>query len=246
MLRRGRLTVWRRHVDRPRDRLVQVTLMSTVDHLARWRLVTRLNWLNVINVGRIMLNRDRRVRCFFTRKVDRFWNLTISDLPTSWNFGVGLNGFVGLTAHRIALNCLTILINVIDMGSLTVSRVVNRNIGQLGISGWVINAGNRFLTWGVTRNFRSTNRGQAVLVKYPWRVGCNPGNLIGLASPLEGSSLVNHLWLFTRLINGDCPRNALVKLCRIGYWIQLWRYLNGDSWVVIRDLDFTRNFLTRY
>src|SRR5699024_12785649 len=103
----------------------------------------------------------------------------------------------GLTAHRIALNCLTILINVIDMGSLTVSRVVNRNIGQLGVRGWVINAGNRLLTWGVTWNFRSTNRGQAVLVKYQWRVGCNPGNHIDLASQIEDSGLVNHLMFFT-------------------------------------------------
>ena len=101
------------------------------------------------------------------------------------------------------------------MGSLIISRVVNCNIGQLGVSGWVINAGNRLLTWGVTRNFWSTNRGQTVLVKYPWRVGCNPGNLIGLASPLEGSGLVNHLRLFTRLVDGDCPGNALVKLGRI-------------------------------
>ena len=99
--------------------------MSTLDFLTRWRLIARLNWLSVVNAGRIMLNRDRRVWGSFTLKVNRFWNLAIDDLPTSWNFRVGLNILVRLTTYRVALNRLVILINVVDVGSLIISRVAN-------------------------------------------------------------------------------------------------------------------------
>ena len=118
LLRRGRLTIWRRHVDCPRDCLVQVTLVSPLDFLTRWRLIARLNWLSVVNAGRIMLNRDLRVWGSFTRKVNHFWNLAIDDLPTSWNIGFNINSLSCLTIDRICLDLVAILVNIDNISGL--------------------------------------------------------------------------------------------------------------------------------
>src|SRR5699024_12401719 len=99
--------------------------MSTIDHLARWRLVTWLNRMDVVNTGRSVVDRDRRVWCLFTRKVNRLWSLTIVDLPTILNSGVGLDGLVSLTIYRITLIRVVLWFNVVDMDCLILLCVGN-------------------------------------------------------------------------------------------------------------------------
>ena len=84
-----------------------------------------------------------------------------------------------------------------------VSRVVNRNIGQLGVSGWVINAGNRILTWRVTRNSWNINVIQAVVLKYPVTVSNFMVYQIDCSSPREVRFLIDNLSWLVRNVNGD-------------------------------------------
>ena len=127
---RGSLAIRRRHVDRPGDRLVQVVFVSTFNIPTGWHLGAWINWAVVVNGGLIVVNRDRRVRCRDTRKVDLFRNLTIDNLPTRGNHGVSVNGLVRLTVNCVGFDLVAILVNVDDTGYLVVGRVgdINRHV----------------------------------------------------------------------------------------------------------------------
>src|SRR5699024_6907890 len=61
LLRRGRLTIWRRHVDCPRDRLVQIRLVGTINLLTRWRLGSWCYRRVVVDTSLPMFNLDSNV-----------------------------------------------------------------------------------------------------------------------------------------------------------------------------------------
>ena len=139
-----------------------------------------------------------------------------------------------------------LFINVSNLTSLFVSRVVNRNIGQLGVSGWVINAGNRILTWRVTRNSWNINVAQAVVLKRPAGVDIFTSNFVVLTSPRKVCALVFNNWRLMRHVNRNRPTDGLSQLTRISNVIHLRLYLNDDWRVLILKCYFARNVLTRY
>ena len=66
-----------------------------------------------------------------------------------WNIRRYLNRFIGLTLNRVGLNNLAVRVNIVNHLVSIVSRVVNDNIIQLGISSWVLNAINMSNVWRV-------------------------------------------------------------------------------------------------
>ena len=129
LLRRGHLTIWRRHVDCPRDCLVQVTLVSTLDFLTRWRLSARLNWLSVVDTSLPMFNLDSNVIRVSTSKGNRLWciSLAIFQNPACRDLSFGINGLIRLTTYREVGNHIALVVDVIDIHGLIISRVGDIN-----------------------------------------------------------------------------------------------------------------------
>ena len=66
-----------------------------------------------------------------------------------WNLHININSLSCLTSDGVRLDDLAVLINIVNHLVLIVSRVVNDNIIQLGISSWILNAINMSNVWRV-------------------------------------------------------------------------------------------------
>src|SRR5699024_2568031 len=120
LLRRGRLTIWRRHVDCPRDRLVQIRLVGTINLLTRWRLGSWCYRMVVVDTSLPMFNLDSNVIRVSTSKGNRLWciSLAIFQNPASRNIGFNRNSLSCLTIDRICLDLVAILVNIDNISGL--------------------------------------------------------------------------------------------------------------------------------
>ena len=214
------LAIRLRHVNRSRNHLVQIPLVGTLDVLTSWRLRAWFNRVVVINDGRIVSNRDRRVRRRGPRKVDRFRNLTIDNLPTSWHIRVDVNDLARLPNDCVGLNPVAILVSVNNVGALVSGYVADANRGVLGLTSDSC-LSNSYLRRRVTRNSR--NIIFSPVPACPVSPSSIVGNQILHTSPVQLNSLLGGRNLSRRYRNVDRPRNRLTI-----------RYLFG----VVKQVDY--------
>ncbi|MDD7693671.1 MAG: hypothetical protein PT937_04765 [Lactobacillaceae bacterium] len=65
-------------INRPRDGLVQISVMSAIDVLARRCLLTWLNWVTMWDILDPVFNRDLNIGCWRTSKGNRLWSISLT------------------------------------------------------------------------------------------------------------------------------------------------------------------------
>ena len=101
--------------------------MSTINYLASNRLRTWGHWLSVINRCHDMIDDNYRVWSGYTLEGNRWRNClnlwSLSNLPPSWQAGIGINSLISLTTYRISLDGITFSILIDNVRALVVGRV---------------------------------------------------------------------------------------------------------------------------
>lgn len=102
------LAIRYRDVNRPGDRLVQVTLVGTIDYLSGWRLTVFWNRISMWHWSCIVFDLNRNRWNTIRSSRDRLRDvLTWHNLPTCWSFWLNINFFIGLPGKWCSTDFLT-------------------------------------------------------------------------------------------------------------------------------------------
>src|SRR5699024_904996 len=138
------------------------------------------------------------------------------------------------------LNRVALWVNVVDMGSLILSRVGNINRGVFRI--WSdVNALDASNIWGVTVNCRNINCNPAVVAALcPAGVGNLVVYQINCSATFEAGRLFSSVRSFTRLSDVNRPGNGLVQIILSNTtWVVLtvWQLITRVLWLIWRNRD---------